>query len=115
MGEDNVGYEIYAEMLENRSEIDIDVEDFGAYDLFKLPTVEEPEEVWRRIDESGNTFLIYISHHQRDQETIAYLVVAFEDDISESAIPLFGFPTLDQKLLDRFRTGEAVFKSSDDF
>jgi hypothetical protein len=113
--EGNIAIEIYNEMLENRSDIDIDAEDFGAYADLKLATVDKPEEIWRRIDDSGNTFVIYIAHYQRDSEDVAYVVVAVEDELTDSAVPIFGFPTLDQKLLDRFRTGEMIFKASENF
>jgi hypothetical protein len=112
--EGNIAIELYNEMLENRSEVDIDPEDFGSYGELKLATVEKPEEIWKRIDDSGNTFVIYIAHHQRESEEMAYVVVAVEDELVGGAVPIFGFPTLDQKLLDRFRVGELIFKSSED-
>jgi hypothetical protein len=113
--ESNISIELYNEMLEYRSEADIDPEDFTAYGDLKLSTVEHPEEIWRRIDDSGNTFIVYIAQYQRENENIGYVVVAVEDEISDSAIPVFGFPTIDQKLLDRFRTGEMIFKASENF
>lgn len=113
--EGSIAIELYNEMLENRSDVDIDPEDFGSYSELKLATVEKPDEIWRRIDDSGNTFVIYISHHQKENETLAYVVVAVEDEIVGGAIPIFGFPTIDQKLLDRFRVGELIKKESEDF
>jgi len=129
--ESNIAIDLYNEMLENRSEVDIDPEDFGSYSELKLVTVERPDEIWRRIDDSGNTFIIYISHQKTDRhlqgdtarhgpqgaesETFAYVVVAVEDEIVGGAIPVFGFPTLDQKLLDRFRVGELIKREGDDF
>ena len=113
--ETNIAIELYNEMLENRSEVDIDPDDFSAYADLKLPTVDRPEEIWRRIDDSGNTFIIYISHFQREAEQVAFVVVAVEDELTDSAVPIFGFPTLDQKLLDRFRQGEMIFKAGENF
>jgi hypothetical protein len=114
MTDGNIAIELYNDMLENRSEVDIDAEDFASYSDLKLATVEKPEEIWKRIDDLGNTFVIYISHHTKNSESLAYVVVAVEDEIVGGAVPIFGFPTLDQKLLDRFRTGELVFKGSED-
>lgn len=113
--EDSVAIEFYTEMLEYHSDADIDLDDFPSFNDLRLPTVEQPEEIWRQIDDLGNTFLIYLAHHQREPEVVAYVVVAVEDELSGNAIPVFGFPTLDQKLLDRFRMGEMVFKKSEDF
>ena len=115
INEDHIGYEIYRTMLDLRSDEDIGIEEFESYDHLKLATVDKPEEIWRQIDDTGATFLIYISHHEKNMEPLAYLVVAAEDDLSESAVPLFGFPTLDQKLLEKFRVGECIFKSESDF
>jgi hypothetical protein len=115
MDEDNIAIEYYVDMLEHRSDADIDLDDFSTYHDLRIPTMEHPEEIWRQIDDLGNTFLFYISHHQKEPEVVAYVVVAVEDDLTERSIPVFGFPTLDQKLLDRFRVGELVFKASDDF
>jgi hypothetical protein len=115
INEDSVAFNIYQEMLDNRSDIDIDFDEFSTYDDLKISTIEKPDEVWKRIDDEGNTFLIYITHYQREQEAVAYIIVAIEDDISDSAVPLFGFPTIDQKLLDRFRVGENLKTDGDDF
>lgn len=112
--EDNPGIDLFEEMLENRSESDIDPEEFHTYGELKKATMETPEEVWRRIDDAGNSLLIFIAHHVKGAETIAYVVVGLEEDVNEQVMPLFGFPTLDQKMVDRFRGGELVFSADDE-
>jgi hypothetical protein len=106
--EDNIAFNLYEEMLENRSSTDIEVEDFNEYNDLKLPTVEAPAEVWRLVDDEGTTFLIFIAHYQKEAENISYIVVAIEDELTDNTLPVFGFPTADTKLVDRFRKGEII-------
>jgi hypothetical protein len=113
LSEEHPAYALLEEMLENRSEADIETDEFASYEHLKASTCEHPEEIWRRIDSLGNTVLTYISHHQLGEETLAYVVIAFEDEIGEPAPVAFSFPTVDQQLLNRFRKDEIIFKAEE--
>jgi hypothetical protein len=115
ISEDSEAFELYREMIDHRSDTDVDLDEFSHFDELKLKTVDKPDEIWKRIDDSGNTFIIFIAHFTREQEPVAYVVVTMDDEISDTTIPLFGFPTTDQKLLDRFRVGEKVLTEGDEF
>ncbi|MDZ4677848.1 MAG: hypothetical protein SGI74_10115 [Oligoflexia bacterium] len=111
--EENIAFQLYEEMLLHRSSTDIDTEDFSQFNDLKLSTVEKPSEVWRLVDDEGVTFLIYMASYQKDNENVTYIVVAIEDELTQATFPIFGFPTVDLKLVDRFRKGEMfVLKSS---
>jgi hypothetical protein len=113
MEEEGIGFELYSEMIEHRSDNDIDEEEFPRFISLRQPTIESPEEVWRNVDEEGNAILTFIAHHNFESQIIAYVAVTLEDEVSQETIPIFSFPTVDTKLLERFRTGELLFNSGD--
>ncbi len=115
LSDDHIAIGLYTELIENHSESDIDIEDYPNYTDLRIPTLDKPQEVWKQIDDEGNTFLVFIAHHPREPEEVAYVVVAIEDELTSDIIPVFSFPTLDQKLLDRFRTGEQIQRDKDEF
>jgi hypothetical protein len=112
MNENNIAFEFYQEMLENRSANDIDPEDFDEYQELKVKTIESPSEVWEVTDPDAVTFLVFIASFNMNNEIIFYVVIAINDELSENMIPVFGFPTIDPKLVERFRKGEKLQYSS---
>ncbi|MCC6276577.1 MAG: hypothetical protein IT289_01535 [Oligoflexia bacterium] len=112
MNEENVAFGLYQEMLGNRITEDIDPEDFQDYAELKIKTLENPEEIWQVTDSDGITFQVFIASFFDGAEKVFYILVCVEDEANEAIIPVFGFPTVDIKMVERFRKGEKVERAS---
>lgn len=106
VGTDDLPGQIYQEFLKSRSSEDIELEDFPSYASQKEATVKDPDEVWRRYDDSGNTVLVLLKRFEHEGEPLVYIAVTEESD--ETPHVFFGFPTVDKGLVDKFRMGEAL-------
>ena len=98
---------LYKAMLSLRSTSDIKEENFKEYEEMREETIEEPEEIWRSTDLSGNVLVTFLKQFDDDEnDGTWYVAVTVEDEASSSHALLFSFPTTDENLIDRYRHGE---------
>ena len=112
---DDLAVGLYRAMLTLRSEKDLEEGVFKDYEALREVTIEEPDEIWRSVDLSGNILVTFIKDFGgEDLSTdlpselpeVRYIVVTIEDTPSSSHALLFSFPTTDINLVDRYRHGE---------
>jgi phage-Barnase-EndoU-ColicinE5/D-RelE like nuclease2 len=98
---------LYKAMLSLRSPNDIKEEKFHDHEELREDTIEEPDEIWRSTDLSGNALVTFVKQFDEgDSDGIWYVAVTVEDEASSSHALLFSFPTTDENLIDRYRHGE---------
>lgn len=104
---DDLAVGLYRAMLTLRSEKDIPETEFRQYENLREVTIEEPDEIWRTNDLSGNILVSFVKEFTDDETPdLHYIVVTIEDTPSGSHALLFSFPTNDRSLVDRYRHGE---------
>lgn len=98
---------LYHAMLKLRAETDIREEDFKDYAQYREESIEQPDEIWRTNDSTGNILVHFVRDLSEDgNEQLFYIVVTIEDSASNSHALLFSFPTNDENLVSRYRLGE---------
>ena len=94
-------------MLKVRSEHDIAAADFQKYAECREPTINSPDEIWRKVDSTGHVLVAFIKEfNDLGVEDLHYIVVTEEDAEAQVNSLLFSFPTTDISLVDRYRQGE---------
>ena len=94
-------------MLKVRGEKDIPTEKFQEFSNLRESTIDNPDEIWRKIDSEGHILVNFIKEFpDQGVEDLHYLVVTEEDPDSQVNSLLFSFPTNDTSLVDRYRQGE---------
>ena len=94
-------------MMKLRSEKDILAEKFQNYAEYRDETINNPDEIWRKVDSEGNTLVTFVSDiSENTQADTYYIVITEEDPNSQVHSLLFSFPTNDETLVERYRQGE---------
>lgn len=94
-------------MMKLRSEKDILAEDFQTYSEHRDSTINNPDEIWRKVDSEGNTLVTFISDISEETKADTYYIVITEEDPNSQVHSLlFSFPTNDESLVERYRQGE---------
>lgn len=98
---------LYRSMMKVRAASDIPQEEFSNYAELREEAIETADEIWRKVDISGNILVTFIKEFpDNEPEDLHYIAVTVEDDASHTHSLLFSFPTIDATLLDRYRKGE---------
>lgn len=91
---------------------DIAREDFPKYEPFIEATIDEPDEIWRFIDDEGNEWFTFIARQSNpeadidDFTMIAVCEPAYDEGSSIKTFEVvFAFPTTDPGLIQHFRKG----------
>lgn len=108
---DELAVGLYQAMLKLRIPTDIPESEFFNYVKYREETIEDPDEIWRKIDSEGRILVSFVKSFE-DGGDIKYIVVTTEDEASESQYLLFSFPTKDQSLVDRYKQGESLDATS---
>jgi hypothetical protein len=99
-----------AQLIQERSEEDIPLEEFSLYQGCLDETLETPDEVWSvemEGDEADPVKLYHFIRHYPDEDpSIWYVIVARELEGEEQIELLDAFPTRDGELVDRYRRGK---------
>lgn len=108
---DELAVGLYKAMLSLRATTDLSEDDFHEHEEKREVTIEEPDEIWRSTDLSGNTLVTFVKNFDVAEDGEAgrglwYLAVTVEDQASSSHALLFSFPSTDENLVDRYRHGE---------
>ena len=102
---------LYGEM---RQPGDIAREDFGKYEQFIEASIDEPDEIWRFVDDLGNEWLSFIARFTGEQlaedaDDFSIVVVCepgYDPEKQTKTLDLvFAFPTIDPGLVQHFRKG----------
>lgn len=102
-----------ARLLENRSdEDDIDYNLFPMYEKFLPQNLEEPDEVYKKIEDDEVT-LTFIRSYKEDSLDFFYIVICMEMAIEEIPdndvlVPVIGFPSTDKDLYLQYAAGEKI-------
>ena len=105
---DELAVGLYGAMLKLRGSSDIPESEFPEYIKYREETIEEPDEIWRKIDSEGRVLVCFIKNLGDGGEEVKYVVVTKEDEASESQYLLFSFPTKDSSLVERYKQGESL-------
>ncbi len=108
---DELAVGLYGAMLKLRNQTDIPENEFPSYIKHREETIEEPDEIWRKIDSEGRILVSFVKSIE-DSGDLKYIVVTTEDEASECQYLLFSFPTKDPNLVDRYKQGESVDAAS---
>ncbi len=98
---------LYMSMLKLRTEKDVPLKDYQDYKELREETIENADEIWKKADSEGNSFVTFIKEFP-DHATsdLFYVAVTQEDPQTNVHALLFSFPTTDAQLVDRYRLGE---------
>ncbi|MBL7665718.1 MAG: hypothetical protein JNM93_11345 [Bacteriovoracaceae bacterium] len=105
--------EYLAGLLESRSDSDIAYEKFSDYEDKTVSTLQEPDEIFRKVDKHGDELLTYVKSYQRGRETFFYIVICMKvDPVQESEddllVPIVSFPSRDSELYVKYAQGERI-------
>jgi hypothetical protein len=94
-------------MIKVRGEKDIATDKFKDFEECREPTIDSPDEIWRKVDSTGHILVTFIKEFSdMGVEDLHYIVVTEEDTEAQVNSLLFSFPTNDTSLVDRYRQGE---------
>lgn len=94
-------------MLKIRGDKDIPTDKFKDFNECREPTINSPDEIWRKVDSAGHILVTFIKEfNDMGVEDLHYIVVTEEDTEAQVNSLLFSFPTKDTTLVDRYRQGE---------
>ncbi len=100
-----------ADLICNRSEEDIRIEDFINYQQYTRITLEEPDEIYEYKDDELDTIRSYIKTFKKNDETFFYVCVCQlikNSNEGEVLMPLLTFPSKDTNLYKNYKLGNLV-------
>ena len=109
---DELAKGLYSAMLKIRSSRDVPEDEFPSYHGYRQSTLEEPDEIWRYSDPSGNVLVVFIKAISQNGISLYHLAVTLEEAMAETHSLLFSFPTRDMSLVERYRRGESLSQQS---
>jgi hypothetical protein len=96
---------VRAQIIKNRTDNDIPVEDFGFYQNCLEETLQEPTELWSFLPKAAKRVYHFIKRYEHDQ-AYWYVVIA-RDTTDETQIEIVdAFPTRDEGLVQACRHGK---------
>lgn len=109
--------QILAQQLELRIESDIAFDQFNLYEQFFDLTIEEPDEVYKWLDDYGDTLLTYIKAHNQGNTSFFYYVIMLKVDPrwvvnpeqgKDVLVPVLSFPSVDGQMSAFYRRGDLL-------
>jgi len=97
---------LYDSMRKIRGPNDVPEDQFQNYSQYREATIQEPDEIWRKVDLEGHILVTFIREIDDSIDNLHYMVVTLEEEDSQVHSLLFSFPTTDSSLVDRYRQGE---------
>ena len=102
-----------AQLMSERKESDIPIEQYPLYDDYISGTLEEPDEIYLYEDESGDQVYSYLKANEKEGTPFFYVVLCVKIDSQHSKqehalYPIVCFPTVDPDLCVKFKQGEKV-------
>jgi hypothetical protein len=101
--------EYLAELLAARSPSDIEFEEFPSYEQYLPMTLEDPDEIYEREDNSEENLSTYIKSFQQGGMGFYYVVLCWKCDLKgvdgDVLIPVLSFPSVDNELYKEYALG----------
>lgn len=121
--------QLLSELILMRSESDIPLEGFSAYEKYIEKTIDKPDETFEYKTKDGQLLLVNISDQQEKSKTIYYFVLSmklspemmnrqtqnaasFGGKDRPMIIPVLAFPSLDSHIYQFYKRGHCVSKRS---
>ncbi len=108
---------ILAQMIKQRSDDDIPIEEFHTYDDHIQSTMEQPDEIYLEVDDDGDKVYKYIKAHSNKGLIFFYFVICTpyqevggsdNQDSMEALLPIISFPTTDADFSSFMKTGQLI-------
>jgi hypothetical protein len=102
-----------AKLQLNKNAKDIKMKDYGLFEHLADPTLETPDELWVQESADGAepdqySFIRYFPNEGTEKESgVWYIITAQEMEDSEQLELLTQIPTVDSKLVQKYRTGRS--------
>ena len=105
--------DILANHIDNLSVADIPVDKYELYEEYLELTMENPDQVFKRSDEEGDTLFTYIKAYDKQGVSFYYFAVCMKLDMEgsegeEVIVPILTFPSVDGDLYRLYHQGEQV-------
>lgn len=102
-----------AELMEQRSVVDIPFEKFSLYEDYFDLTLEDPDEVYHTKDSEGDEIFTYIKAHEHSGVSFYYFILLVKIDgrwspEQETLLPVVSFPTVDGEIYNHYRQGDQL-------
>jgi len=102
-----------ASLIEDRSPADIPIESFSLYEQYFEPTMMEPDEIFKKLDEEGDTIYTYIKAHDREGVSFYYFIVCYRigegnQANTDTLVPIVSFPSVDGEMYRLYKEGELI-------
>jgi len=102
-----------ANLIEQRSPADIPIETFMLYEEYFDKTMMEPDEIYRHVDDEGDTFYTYIKAHDREGVSFYYFIICTRvkegvDLNTDALYPILSFPSVDGEMYGLYQKGELI-------
>jgi hypothetical protein len=99
--------------IDNLSIADIPVDKYELYEEYLETTMEDPDQVFKRNDDDGDTLFTYIKAYDKQGVSFYYFVVCMKLDMEgeegeEVIVPILTFPSVDGDLYRLYHEGEQV-------
>ncbi|MBI2605192.1 MAG: hypothetical protein HYW49_03830 [Deltaproteobacteria bacterium] len=94
--------------LEHRRADDIALSDFGKYENFIEPSMDDPDEIWSAVSDEGVEWWTFIARYTGDVRESFWMIVVCapgEEQGKKTLEIAFAFPTIDPGLVQQFRKG----------
>jgi hypothetical protein len=123
--------QLLSELILMRSEADIPLEGFSAYEKYIEKTIDQPDETFEYKTKDGQMLLVNISDQQEKAKTIYYFVLSMklspemvlrhtdgrsstnaQEQNRPMIIPVLAFPSLDSQIYQFYKRGQCINKRS---
>lgn len=100
-------------LIEERSPADIPIESFMLYEDYFDKTMMAPDEIYRHLDDEGDTIYTYIKAHDREGVSFYYFIICSRvkegaDLNSDALYPILSFPSVDGEMYKLYQKGELI-------
>ncbi len=102
-----------ATLIEERSPADIPIETFSLYEEYFEKTMMSPDEIYRHLDDEGDTIYTYIKAHDREGVSFYYFIICTRvkegvDLNTDALYPILSFPSVDGEMYGLYQKGELI-------
>lgn len=102
--------QLLAELLAAKDPSDIDFDEFIDYEKFLTSTLENPDEVYERLDDEGELMATFIKSFKEAEHCFYYVAICWKcklEGLSEQfLIPILSFPSIDNGLYQEYAVGD---------
>ena len=104
--------QLLAQLLAAKNPSDIDFEEFIDYEKFLTSTLENPDEVYERLDDEGELMATFIKSFKEAEFCFYYVAICWKcnlEKVSEQVlVPILSFPSTDNELYQEYAVGDKI-------